>query len=129
MVKVYFDSSGNPDLEEESVVGELRVCGLEGGEDAGNGDGRCALNVVVEGAVRVAVLLEEPEGVVVAKVLKLDERVLAVVLDHGLHELVDEVIIFGTGHTLVLAAYVVHILEKCLIICLLTYDVISLGLF
>ena len=105
-------SSGNPDLEEESVVGELRVCGLEGGEDAGNGDGCCALNVVVEGAVRVAVLLEEPEGVVVAKVLKLDERVLAVVLDHGLHELVDEVVVFPTGYALVSASYVVNILKK-----------------
>ena len=111
------------------MVGELRVCGLEGGEDAGNGDRCGALNVVVEGAVGVAVLFKESEGVVVTKVLKLDECVLAVVLHHSLHELVDEVIIFGTGHTLVLAAYVVHILEKCLIICLLTYDVISLGLF
>ena len=105
-------SSGNPDLEEESVVGELRVCGLEGGEDAGNGDGCCALNVVVEGAVRVAVLLEEPEGVVVAKVLKLDERVLAVVLDHGLHELVDEVVVLLARDAPVPAANVVHVLKR-----------------
>ena len=94
------------------MVGELGVCGLESGEDASNSNGCCALNVIVEGTVGVAVLLEEPEGVVVAKVLKLDEGVLAVVLHHGLHELVDEVIILLASYALVLAAYVVNILRK-----------------
>ena len=35
------------------------------------------LDVVIEGQVLVAVLLEETEGVLVGKVLKLDERLLA----------------------------------------------------
>ena len=76
------------------MVAELGVCGLEGGEDPSHSDGCRALNVIVKGALGVAVLLQEPEGIVVAKVLKLDERVLAIVLDHSLHELIDEVIVF-----------------------------------
>ena len=47
-------------LEEEGVVGELGVGGLQGSEDAGHGDRSGALDVVVEGAVLVAVLLKEP---------------------------------------------------------------------
>ena len=66
------------------MVGELGVCGLEGGEDASNSNGCCALNVIVEGTVGVAVLLEESEGIVVAKVLKLDQCVLAPTLHNGL---------------------------------------------
>ena len=49
-------------LEEEGVIGELGVGGLQGGQDSGQGDGRGALDVVVEGAVLVAVLLKEPSS-------------------------------------------------------------------
>ena len=99
-------------LEQEGVVAELGVGGLQGGEDTGHDHGGRALDVVVEGAVGVAVLLEEPEGVLVAKVLKLDERVLAVVLHHGLHELVDEVVVLLPRDAPVPAANVVHILKR-----------------
>ena len=49
-------------LEEEGVIRELGVGGLQGGQDTGQGDGRSALDVVVEGAVLVAVLLKEPSS-------------------------------------------------------------------
>ena len=49
-------------LEEEGVIGELGVGGLQGGQDSGQGDGRSALDVVIEGAVLVAVLLKEPSS-------------------------------------------------------------------
>lgn len=65
-----------PTLEEEGVVRELGVGGLERGQDAGDGDGGRALDVVVEGAVAVAVLLQEAERVVVAEVLELYQAVL-----------------------------------------------------
>ena len=43
-----------------------------------------ALDIVVEGAVLVPVHLQQPERVVLAKVLKLDETVLAEPLDNRL---------------------------------------------
>ena len=94
------------------MVRQLGISGLQGGQDTGHRHGGSALDVVVEGAVGVAVLLEEPEGVLVAKVLKLDERVLAVVLHHGLHELVDEVVVLLARDAPVPAANVVHVLKK-----------------
>ncbi len=75
------------------MVGQLGVCGLEGGEDSGHGHGGGALiffsklnidfvrdsvhcliskihlDVVVEGAVLVPVLLQEAEGVLKEKIL------------------------------------------------------------
>mmetsp|Transcript_5263 Transcript_5263/g.12191 ORF Transcript_5263/g.12191 Transcript_5263/m.12191 type:complete len:296 (-) Transcript_5263:321-1208(-) len=59
--------------EQKCLVLELGALDLYGPHDACEGDRGCALNVVVEGADSVAVLLQEAEGVCVAKVLKLDE--------------------------------------------------------
>ena len=52
------------------------------------------LDVVIEGAVLVAVVLEQSERVLVAKVLKLDQRLLSEPPHDRLHELVDEVVVF-----------------------------------
>ena len=60
------------------MVPQLGVGGLESRQHARHRHAGRALDVVVEGAVLVAVLLQEPEGVVVAEVLELDECVLAV---------------------------------------------------
>lgn len=43
------------------------------------------LNIVVEGTVLLPVFPQEPESVVVPKVFKLDERVLAVPTEQGKH--------------------------------------------
>lgn len=50
----------------------------------------------------------------VAKVLKLDERVLAVPPYHSLHELVDEVIVLLAGDSLVTVTDVEVILQQFL---------------
>ena len=65
-------------LEQEGVVRQLGVGGLESRQHARHRHARRALDVVVEGAVLVAVLLQEPEGVLIAEVLELDEGVLSV---------------------------------------------------
>lgn len=59
-------------------------------------------------------LLQETEGVVVAKVLKLDECVLAITLHHRLHELIDEAVICLTRHSLVSVANIKLILQQLL---------------
>lgn len=46
-------------LEEEGVIGELGVGGLQCGKDTRHSDRGGALDVVVEGAVLVAVLFQE----------------------------------------------------------------------
>lgn len=51
------------------------------------------LYIVIEGAVLLPVLPEEAEGVVVSKVLKLDQCVLPIFVHHSLHKLIDEIII------------------------------------
>lgn len=56
-------SSFSSTLEEEGVVGQLGVGGLQGSQNSGHGDGGGALDVVVEGAVLVAVLLKEPGSI------------------------------------------------------------------
>ena len=53
------------------MVGELGFGDAQRGQQAGHGDAGRALDVVVERAVLVAVLFQEAERVVVAKVLKL----------------------------------------------------------
>ena len=60
--------------EEEPVLGELGVQLAHGREQATHGHRRRALDVVVERAVLVAVLLQETECVMVAEVLKLRAR-------------------------------------------------------
>mmetsp|Transcript_34474 Transcript_34474/g.67457 ORF Transcript_34474/g.67457 Transcript_34474/m.67457 type:complete len:225 (+) Transcript_34474:634-1308(+) len=75
----------------------------------------CPLNVVVERADLVAILLEEAEGVGVAEVLKLNQnpRVPCVELrEHLLHKL----IIFLPHHSLVRQPSVVLVVEELLIV-------------
>ena len=52
------------------------------------------LNVVVEHAVFVLVLVQQPVGVRVAKVFELDEGVLSESLCTRLHEVVEQTIVF-----------------------------------
>uniref|UniRef100_A0A182JE73 Uncharacterized protein n=1 Tax=Anopheles atroparvus TaxID=41427 RepID=A0A182JE73_ANOAO len=86
------------------------------GEQAGHRHRCRALDVVVERAVRVAELVQEAERVVVAKVLELDERVLAVPLHDGLHELVDELVVLRALHARVPQADVQWILQQVLVV-------------
>ena len=47
----------------------------------------------------------------VSEVLELDEGVLSVSPDHGLHELVDELVVLGAGHAGVAEPDVVDVLK------------------
>lgn len=73
------------------------------------------LDVIVEGAVLLPVLSEKPESVVVPKVFKLDQRVLPVFVHHGLHELVDQVIVHLRAIPLLIQAHVEGILQESLV--------------
>ena len=54
----------------------------------GQGDTGGSLDVIVEGAVLVPVLLQEPESVLVAEILELDEGVLAIAPNNRLNKTV-----------------------------------------
>mmetsp|Transcript_9903 Transcript_9903/g.33591 ORF Transcript_9903/g.33591 Transcript_9903/m.33591 type:complete len:239 (-) Transcript_9903:516-1232(-) len=87
-------------VEEEGLLAEERqqVCGLglaqlHGAQDAGDGDRRGALDVVVVGEVLGARGLEEREGVVGVEVLVLEEHVAAEDLHGGVHELLHKAVL------------------------------------
>merc|ERR1719309_381544 len=73
-----------------------------------------SLNVVVEGAILVAIFLKESEGILIAKVLKLNKSILSISSDHCSHELVNEVIIILSSDSLVSQSNVVNILKEFL---------------
>lgn len=51
------------------------------------------LYIIIEGAVLLPVLSKEAEGVVVSKVLKLNQSVLPIFVHHSLHKLINQIII------------------------------------
>ena len=69
------------------------------------------LDVVIEGTVLVSVVLEQSERVLVAKVLKLDQRLLSEPLHDRLHELVDEAVVFLASDPLLTKANVVRVVK------------------
>lgn len=96
------------------MIGQLGVGHTQRSQETGNGHRGSSLDVVVERQVLVAVLLEEAESVVVSEVLKLDQSVLAVPMDSGLHELVDEIVVRLTGNSFLPQTNVVRIVEEFL---------------
>lgn len=101
-------------LEDEGVFAQLGFGDAQRGEEAGDGDRGGALDVVVEGAVLVAVLLEETEGVVVAEVFKLDQGVLAVSAHHRQHELLNELVVFRSSYALLTQTNVQRVVQQLL---------------
>lgn len=69
------------------------------------------MNIVVEGAVVIFVLLQQPERVAVAEILELDEAVPAEPSDHRLHELVQEFVVFLTCDSFLPEAKVLVVLQ------------------
>lgn len=64
------------------------------------------LDIIIEGAVLLSVFLQEAESVVIPKVFKLDERVLSVLLNHSLHELIDEIVVTLRAISLLIQTHV-----------------------
>lgn len=73
------------------------------------------LDVIVEGAVLLPVLPEEAESIVIPKVLKLDQCVLAIFVHHSLHEFINQIIVCLRAIPLLVQAHVERILKECLI--------------
>lgn len=73
------------------------------------------LDIVIEGAVFLPVFPKEAEGIVVPKVLKLDQSVLPIFVHHSFHELIDEIIIGLRAISLLIKTHVEWILEEGLI--------------
>ena len=69
------------------------------------------LDVVIEGTVFVAVVLKQSERVLVAKVLKLDQGLLAEPAHNRLHEFLDEVVVFLASDPLLTKANVVRVVK------------------
>lgn len=98
--------------EEKLVLHQLRIGHSERGEDASKCDRSCPLNIIIESAVLVPVLFQQSECILVGKIFKLDERVLAVTANHCLHELVDKVVICLPSNSFLVESDVVRIFQK-----------------
>ena len=70
--------------------------------------------VVVKSAVFKPVFLEQPVGVLVSKIFKLYQGVLTPAPFDGLHELVDELIVQLTAHSLVFEANIQRVIQQFL---------------
>lgn len=72
------------------------------------------MDVVIESQEFVAVFLQETESVVVAKVFKLDERVLSITVHNGRHEFINQIIIGLSSNSLVSQPDVERIVQQFL---------------
>ena len=88
---------------------------MDGGQQRGGGDGRGALDVVVEGAEAVAVAVKEAEGVLAGEVLPLEKDVGPAAL-HGGHELLNEVVVLLPADAGMLPADVNGVVEQGLVV-------------
>lgn len=86
-------------------------------QNASNSNWGSALDVIIESAVVLLVLVQQAEGVFVAKILKLNKARAAPLLDHCLHELINKLIILWTGDSLLAQTNVVGVIKKGLVIC------------
>lgn len=73
------------------------------------------MDIIVEGTVLLPVLPEEAEGIVVPKVLKLDQCVLPIFFHHSLHELINQIIVGLRAIPILVQAHVKWIPEEGLI--------------
>lgn len=70
------------------------------------------MDVIIEGAEAIPVLLQQSVCITVAKVLKLDEALVVVLAHDGVHELVNQSIVGGAVDALSVQANVVGIAQK-----------------
>ena len=101
--------------EQQALFGELLAREAQARDHASDRDGRRALNVVVERADAVLVLLEEAERVLVAEVLPLQQRLREALL-HRAHELVDELVVVLAAHARLVDARVERVGAEALVL-------------
>ena len=99
----------------DAHVGDLRAGRLGSGQQGAVGNRRRALNVVVEGQQAVAVTLQDRRGVLLRKVLPLQENLGIARLD-ALDEQVDEVVVLLAADPFVAPADVERIVQTLLVV-------------
>ena len=99
----------------DGLLAERDSGGVDGGEQSCRGDGRGALNVVVEGAEAVAIALEQARRIGAGEVLPLQKNVRPAALD-GADEGLDEIVVLLAADALVLPADVDGIVEQRLVV-------------
>ena len=102
-------------VEEELVVAQLAAGQPQRRVETGQHDARGALDVVVEGADAVAVVVQQPEGVGVAEVLKLDDGSREDLL-HSQDELFHQRVVGFAPLAIALEADVKRIVQQFLIV-------------
>ena len=97
--------------EQHALVAHLAAGQAQRREDARQRDGAGALDVVVEGAELVAIAFQQAEGVAVAEIFKLEERVREHLFD-GRDEFLDERVIGFAAQAFLAQADVERIVEE-----------------
>merc|ERR1719347_34447 len=98
-------------LEKECMVRQLCVGCSQCSENPSHCHASSTLYVIIESAILLSVLLQQSEGVMVAKVFKLYQCVLTKSSDHSLHKFLNEFIIIFPCHSLMRQPNVVLIRE------------------
>ena len=112
---------GDPDAglaraeEQQCLLGDVLTGDAAGAQQAGQCHGGGALNVVVEGADPVAVLLEQSERVAGGEVLELDQRFREQLPRRG-DELLHEIVVLAPAQPLLADADVELVLQQLLVV-------------
>src|SRR5262249_55726569 len=101
--------------EQEPLIGKLLSGQAQRSEDAGQDNAGGALDVVIEGAVLVAIAREDGDRVEIGEILPLDAAFRGELL-HGGHELVDESKIFFSADGVLAQALIERVVEQALIV-------------
>mmetsp|Transcript_20937 Transcript_20937/g.23292 ORF Transcript_20937/g.23292 Transcript_20937/m.23292 type:complete len:218 (+) Transcript_20937:725-1378(+) len=103
-------------IEEESMVFPGHLGQRNRGKNTCGDDSGSALDVVIEGTAPILVLIEQPEGVRVRKILELQEHVLSEFGLGGGNELVNELVVLRASHSFLLEAGVHGVIEHRLVV-------------
>lgn len=102
--------------EHNRVISECFACQSRRGIQSTDSNGCRSLNIIVECAIVIAVFVEESEGIMIAEIFELNERILTVTLDHGRHEFVDELVICRSGDTFLSQTNVQRVFQKVFVV-------------
>mmetsp|Transcript_25597 Transcript_25597/g.80132 ORF Transcript_25597/g.80132 Transcript_25597/m.80132 type:complete len:512 (+) Transcript_25597:550-2085(+) len=103
-------------VEEECLVLEFHASEPLGSEEPSEHDRGGALDVIIEAGALVLVLVQEAEGVLVAKVLELQQHLVAVLVARSRDELVHELIVGRAAIAVVAQPDVARVGEELLVV-------------
>mmetsp|Transcript_33427 Transcript_33427/g.60388 ORF Transcript_33427/g.60388 Transcript_33427/m.60388 type:complete len:218 (+) Transcript_33427:1061-1714(+) len=102
-------------VKQNTLVLQTFSSGTESSHNARNSDGSCTLNIVIEAAHLLSVIIQQSKGISVTEILKLNHD-MGLPCFQGIHELTDKLIEFHTRNAFVTDALVGWIFEKSLVI-------------